>query len=150
MMATLESGQPALDLSAMWGVFMKSTVILGVLVLSGASMPVSLVTCVQVPGSTTQRAEDDWQDKSSNTRRLTGWLVQGEDSESFNLLAEDGSIWVLRSKSVSLSGHIGQAVTVAGKVWHGQMQEGKNSVDPGAAKYGHLTVSAMGMVARDR
>jgi hypothetical protein len=121
---------------------MKSKVILGVLVLSGASMPVSLVTCAELPGSTRQHLRDHSPDETAKTRALTGCLVPGEDAKSCNLLAEDGSTWVLRGQSASLLRHIVQTVTVTGKVWYGQMAEGQNSAAPGAAR-GQLTVSAL-------
>ncbi len=105
----------------------------------------------QVPDSTTQSAQDTSQDKSADSRTLTGCLSQGGDSKSFNLLADDGSTWVLRSKTATLSDHVGHTVTVTGKVWHGTMhgakEKTKDAVDPGAEEHGHLNVATVSMVS---
>jgi Protein of unknown function (DUF5818) len=122
------------------------------LFVSCAAMPVVAgSTYAQVPDSTTQSSQDTSQDKSDNSRTLTGCLSQGGDAKSFNLLADDGSTWVLRSKTATLSDHVGHTVTVTGKVWHGTMhgakEKTKDAVDPGAEERGHLNVASISMVS---
>ena len=131
---------------------MKSKFSSLLLLVSCAAMPVVVGTSyAQVPDSTTQSTQDTSQDKSANTRTLTGCLSQGGDAKSFNLLADDGSTWVLRSKTATLSDHVGHTVTVSGKVWHGTIhgakEKTKDAVDPGAEEHGHMNVSSVSMVS---
>ncbi len=131
---------------------MKSKFSLLLLFASCAAMPVVAGNrYAQVPDSTTQSTQDSSQDKGADSRKLTGCLSQGGDAKSFNLLADDGSTWVLRSKTATLSDHVGHTVTVTGKVWHGTMhgakEKTKDAVDPGAEEHGHLNVTTLSMVS---
>jgi hypothetical protein len=131
---------------------MKSKFCSLLLFISSAAVPFAVgASYAQVPDSTTQSTQDTSQDKSANSRTLTGCLSQGGDAKSFNLLADDGSTWVLRSKTATLSDHVGHTVTVTGKVWHGTMHGGKektkDAVDPGAEEHGHLSVATISMVS---
>jgi hypothetical protein len=131
---------------------MKSKFSLLLLFASCAAMPVVAGNSyAQVPDSTTQSTQDTSQDKSADSRTLTGCLSQGGDAKSFNLLADDGSTWVLRSKTATLSNHVGHTVTVTGKVWHGTIhgakEKTKDAVDPGAEEHGHLNVTTLSMVS---
>ena len=131
---------------------MRSQFSLFLLFVGCAAIPVVAGNSyAQVPDSTTQSTQDTSQDKSANSRTLTGCLSQGGDAKSFNLLADDGSTWVLRSKTTTLSDHVGHTVTVTGKVWHGTMhgskEKTKDAVDPGAEEHGHLNVASISMVS---
>jgi hypothetical protein len=131
---------------------MKSKFSSLLLFLSSAATPFAVgAGYAQVPDSTTQSTQDTSQDKSANSRTLTGCLSQGGDAKSFNLVADDGSTWVLRSKTAKLSDHVGHTVTVTGKVWHGTMhgtkEKTKDAVDPGAEEHGHLNVATISMVS---
>ena len=131
---------------------MKSKFSSLLLLISCAAMPVVVgAGYAQVPDSTTQSTQDTSQDKSADTRTLTGCLSQGGNAKSFNLLADDGSTWVLRSKTATLSNHVGHTVTVSGKVWHGTIhgakEKSKDAVDPGAEEHGHMSVSTVSMVS---
>jgi hypothetical protein len=99
----------------------------------------------QVPDSTTQSAEDHSQ--GANVRTVTGCLSQGSDAKSFNLLADDGGTWVLQSKAVALSDHVGQTITVTGKPWRGQKQRAKDGADAVDAQHGRLTVASVNIVS---
>lgn len=117
-----------------------------------AAMPFAVgASYAQVPDSTTQSTQDSSEDKSADSRTLTGCLSQGGDAKSFNLAADDGSTWVLRSKTATLSDHVGHTVTVTGKVWHGTAhgakEKTKDAVDPGAEEHGHLNVASVSMVS---
>src|SRR5439155_779674 len=48
----------------------------------------------------------------SDTRSITGCLAQGDSAKEFNLTADDGSTWEVRSSNVSLAEHVGHKVTV--------------------------------------
>src|SRR5437868_15022519 len=52
----------------------------------------------------------------SDTRTITGCLSQGDNAKEFNLKADDGSTWELRSSNVSLAKHVGHTVEVTGVV----------------------------------
>jgi hypothetical protein len=122
---------------------MKSKLILSLLAVSGLAF-VPAMTSARVPQS-------DSPDKSASVRTLTGCLSAGEKTGEYNLLAEDGSTWEIRSKSVKLHPHVGHTVTVTGKVWHadlhGAKEKTKEAVDPGASEHGHLNVSEVSMVS---
>src|SRR2546429_5992310 len=51
-----------------------------------------------------------------DTRSITGCLSQGDNAKEFNLKADDGSTWELRSSTVTLSKHVGHQVTATGVV----------------------------------
>ena len=118
---------------------MKAKLTLSLLALSGLAF---------VPAMTSARTP---QEKSDSVRTLTGCLSAGEKTGEYNLLAEDGSTWEIRSKAVKLHHHVGHTVTVTGKVWHadlhGAKEKIKEAVDPGASEHGHLNVSEVSMVS---
>jgi hypothetical protein len=102
------------------------------------------IAAAQVPDSTTQSTEDHSQ--SANVRTVTGCLSQGSDEKSFNLLAEDGGTWVLQSKAVTLSDHLGQTITVTGRVSRAKAKT-KDLADPVDAQHGRLTVASVNIVS---
>jgi hypothetical protein len=91
------------------------------------------------------------QDKSADVRTITGCLSAGEKAGEYNLLANDGSTWEIRSKTVKLAPHVGHTVTVTGKVWHpdmhGAKEKTKDAVDPNAKEHGHLGATDVSMVS---
>ena len=91
------------------------------------------------------------QDKSAEVRTITGCLSAGEKAGEYNLLANDGSTWEIRSKAVKLAPHVGHTVTVTGKVWHpdmhGAKEKTKDAVDPNAKEHGHLGATDVSMVS---
>ena len=102
------------------------------------------IAAAQVPDSTTQSTEDHSQ--SANVRTVTGCLSQGRDEKSFNLLADDGGTWVLQSKAVTLSDHLGQTITVTGRVGRAKAKT-KDLADPVDAQHGRLTVASVNIVS---
>src|SRR3954471_20625323 len=75
----------------------------------------------------------------SDTRSITGCLSQGDSAKEFNLKADDGSTWELRSSTVVLSEHVGHQVTATGVVSnataHNMKEETKDMAhDPGMTK----------------
>ena len=120
---------------------MKIRLILSFLALATLAM----VSSISLAG------QDDTQKKSDTTRTLTGCLSAGEKSGEYNLLAEDGSAWVLRSKTAKLSDEIGHTVTVTGKVWHagmhGAKEKAKDETNASATEHGHLNVTDLSKVS---
>lgn len=90
-------------------------------------------------------------DKSSDVRTLTGCLAKGDSAGEYNLTADDGSTWEVRSKTTKLSTHVGHTVTVTGKVWHPNMhaakEKAKDEVSDNANEHGHLRVTSLSMVS---
>jgi hypothetical protein len=113
------------------------------LILSCVAMTLP-IAAAQVPDSTTQSSED--RSQSANMRTVTGCLSQGSDEKSFNLLADDGGTWVLQSKAVALSDHLGQTITVTGRVWRAKAKT-KDVADPADAQHGRLTVASVNIVS---
>lgn len=118
---------------------MKVRLTLGLIALGG----VSLVPTAGFAQTT--------QDKSAETRTLTGCLSNGEKAGEYSLVGADGSTWEIRSKTVKLADHVGHTVTVTGKVWHpgmhGAKEKAKEAVDPNATEHGHLNATDVAMVS---
>jgi len=98
---------------------------------------------------------DDSKDKS-DTRTITGCLSQGDNAKEFNLTAEDGSTWEVRSSHVPLAEHVGHTVTATGVVSnataHNMKEDTKDMAhDAGVKKdnreHGHLKVTDVKMVS---
>jgi hypothetical protein len=92
----------------------------------------------------------------SDTRTITGCLSQGDNAKEFNLKANDGSTWEVRSSNVSLAEHVGHTVTATGVVQnpmaHNMKEDTKDMAhDTGAKKdnteHGHLKVTDVQMVS---
>src|SRR5436190_21505982 len=92
----------------------------------------------------------------SDTRTITGCLSQGDSAKEFNLKADDGSTWELRSSTVALSKHVGHQVTATGVVSnataHNMKEDTKDMAhDTGMTKenkeHGHLKVTDVKMVS---
>jgi hypothetical protein len=92
----------------------------------------------------------------SDTRSITGCLAQGDSAKEFNLTADDGSTWEVRSSNVSLAEHVGHKVTVTGVVAHAKAHNMKEDTkdmahDAGMKKenteHGHLKATDVKMVS---
>lgn len=92
----------------------------------------------------------------SDTRTVTGCLSQGDNAKEFNLAANDGSTWEVRSSRVALAKHVGHTVEVTGVVKnamaHNMKEDTKDMAhDTGAMKnnneHGHLTITHLKMVS---
>ena len=86
----------------------------------------------------------------SDTRTITGCLSQGDNAKEFNLAANDGSTWEVRSSNVALAKHVGHTVEVTGVVSnamaHNMKEDTKDMAhDTGVTKenteHGHLKVT---------
>jgi hypothetical protein len=92
----------------------------------------------------------------SDTRTITGCLSKGDNAKEFNLKAEDGSTWEVRSSTVALAEHVGHTVSATGVVSNAKMHNMKEDTkdmahDSGATKenneHGHLKVTDVKMVS---
>lgn len=92
----------------------------------------------------------------SDTRTITGCLSQGDNAKEFNLKADDGSTWEVRSSNVSLAEHVGHKITATGVVSnataHNLKEDTKDVAhDTGVKKdnteHGHLKVTDVQMVS---
>jgi len=92
----------------------------------------------------------------SDTRTITGCLSQGDNAKEFNLKADDGSTWEVRSSTISLANHVGHKITATGVVSnataHNMKEDAKDMAhDTGATKnnneHGHLKVTDVQMVS---
>ena len=92
----------------------------------------------------------------SDTKSITGCLAQGDSAKEFNLTADDGSTWEVRSSNVSLAEHVGHKVAVTGVVSHAKAHNMKEDTkdmahDAGMKKenteHGHLKVTDVKMVS---
>jgi len=103
-------------------------------------------------------AQDATTDTKGNaaTRTITGCLQKGDSSDEFNLIANDGSTWELKSSQASLADHVGHTVNVTGVVEHNKAHNLKEDAkdvahDTGMKKdnreHGHLTVTDVQMVS---
>ena len=101
-------------------------------------------------------AQDTTNDTHSNVRTLTGCLQKGDGANEYNLMAEDGSTWEVRSDSVNLASHVGHTVTITGAVAHptahGIKEDAKreaqeHGMDKSATEHGHLTATDLSMVS---
>jgi hypothetical protein len=101
-------------------------------------------------------ADDSSGKGKSDTRTITGCLSQGDNAKEFNLKADDGSTWEVRSSTVSLADHVGHKITATGVVSnataHNMKEDAKDMAhDTGATKenneHGHLKVTDVQMVS---
>lgn len=92
----------------------------------------------------------------SDIRTITGCLMQGDSAKEFNLKADDGSTWEVRSSTVALAQHVGHEVTATGVVSnataHNMKEDTKEMAhDAGVTKenkeHGHLKVTDVQMVS---
>ena len=100
-------------------------------------------------------ATNGMQNDHSNVRTLTGCLQRNGGNE-YELLADNGSTWEVRSDSIDLASHVGQKVTITGAVrnstMHNMKEDAKqgaqeHGMDTSANEHGHLTVTNVSMVS---
>jgi hypothetical protein len=114
---------------------------------------------MSAPDSSAVAAQDNSaaQNDHSNVRTLTGCLQKGDSPNEYQLTAQDGGTWELRSDAVDLASHVGHTVTVTGAVrnanMHGMKEDAKreaqeHGMDKSATEHGHLTVTHVRMVSR--
>lgn len=93
-------------------------------------------------------AQDKSDQEKSDVRTLKGCLEKGGHSGEYNLMADDGSTWVLKSDTVKMARHIGHTITVTGAVSHPEMHSMKEKAKGDVSdkpEHGHLTVTQLKM-----
>jgi len=117
----------------------------------------SLLLCLVLACTAIWATANDSSEKGkSDTRTITGCLSQGDNAKEFNLKADDGSTWEVRSSDLSLARHVGHKVTVTGVVsnatGHNLKEDTKDIAhDTGVKKdnheHGHLKATDVQMVS---
>jgi len=117
----------------------------------------SLLLCLVLACTAILATANDSSEKGkSDTRTITGCLSQGDNAKEFNLKADDGSTWEVRSSDLSLARHVGHKVTVTGVVsnatGHNLKEDTKDIAhDTGVKKdnheHGHLKATDVQMVS---
>lgn len=95
-------------------------------------------------------ARQDRDDDRGKVREMTGCLQK--DGDEYELMADNGSTWELKSDRANLADHVGHTVRVTGTVDHKKMHDAKektqDAVDRDNKEHGHLTVTDVKMVSR--
>jgi hypothetical protein len=95
--------------------------------------------------------DNSGQDKSAKVRKLTGCLSKGDSENEYQLTADNGATWELKSDAVEFAPHVGHTVTVTGTVnnaaAHGAKEKAKDKTMENPTEHGHLTVTNMKMVS---
>lgn len=118
----------------------------------------SLLLCLVLAcaASILVKADDSSAKGKSDTRTITGCLSQGDSAKEFNLKANDGSTWEVRSSTVSLADHVGHEITATGVVSnataHNMKEDAKDMAhDTGVTKHnnehGHMKITDVQMVS---
>jgi hypothetical protein len=95
----------------------------GALFLAVALIPAALPTHAQSTPDA-QASPDNKPAQSASaanpqTTTVTGCIQAGKREGTFRLVADDGSMYMLRSKKTDLSQHVGHEVTITGNVMSG-------------------------------
>lgn len=92
----------------------------------------------------------DRDDDRGKVREMTGCLQK--DGNEYELVADNGSTWELKSDKTELADHVGHTIRVTGTVDHKKMHDAKEktqgAVDRDNKEHGHLTVTDVKMVSR--
>ena len=112
-------------------------------------------TTTQNDNSTATQNDTTAANSHSDVRTVTGCLRQGDGASEYEILAQDGSSWEIRSDSVDLASQVGHTITVTGAVNHAPMHDMKEDAKREAAQHGmntsaehgHLTVTNVSMVS---
>src|ERR1700735_232739 len=89
-----------------------------------------------VPVTLPAQSQDDKPATTSSatnpaTTSVTGCVAAGKKAGTFKLTADDGTVYMLRSKNTNLAEHVGQPVTVSGRAMNGAI--GANGANSSAA-----------------
>jgi hypothetical protein len=88
---------------------MRKWITTGALLLIAILLPATLPAQTQSdkPATTSSAA-------NPATTKVTGCVAAGKKAGTFTLTADDGSVYILRSKNTNLAEHVGHTVTVSG------------------------------------
>jgi hypothetical protein len=95
--------------------------------------------------------DNSGQDKSAKVRKVSGCLAKGDGETDYQLTADNGATWEVKSDAVNFAPHVGHTVTVTGTVdnatMHGAKEKAKAKTEDNPIEHGHLTVTNMKMVS---
>jgi hypothetical protein len=96
-----------------------------------------LIPAVLAAQSSGPNAQDNNGSMSSNPAKsgtsVTGCIQAGKKAGTFKLMGDDGTTYLLRSKTTNLSEHVGHTVTISGHVMNGETKSAGNSGDSATA-----------------
>jgi len=104
---------------------MRKIISMGALLLSFALIPTVLPAQSSQPDSQDSNGTMTAKPKAEMTT-VTGCVQAGKKEGTFKLIGDDGTTYMLRSKSANLADHVGHTVTVSGRVMTGEMRNGGN------------------------
>lgn len=104
---------------------MRKMISMGALLLAFALIPTVLPAQTSQPDSQDSSGTMAAKPKAEMTT-ATGCVQAGKKAGTFKLMGDDGTTYMLRSKSTNLSEHVGHTVTVSGRVMTGHMRNGEN------------------------
>jgi len=100
---------------------MRKFITTGALLLAASLIPATLAAQTQSdkPATTSSMS-------NPNVTSVTGCVQAGKKAGTYKLMADDGTTYMLRSKSTNLSEHVGHTVTVSGRVMTGENKAAAN------------------------
>jgi hypothetical protein len=123
---------------------MRSKLALSFFALSGLAL-------LPAAGYANRAAQDrDREDDQGKVREMTGCLQK--EGDDYELMADNGSTWELKSERANLADHVGHTVRITGTVDHEKMhnakEKAKEKTQDNPKERGHLTVTNLKMVSR--
>jgi hypothetical protein len=145
---------------------MRKLIATGALLLAASLIPATLAAQTQSdkPATTSSMS-------NPNVTSVTGCVQAGKKAGTYKLMADDGTTYMLRSKSTNLAEHVGHTVTVSGHIMTGEKRgpdaattpanssdsasaaaadqnaSGDSSTPPAGAMRSHLMVRSLTMVS---
>lgn len=105
-----------------------------------AQLGISMFAVLLIVSLGVSLAQDDPDD---SRQRVTGCLRKGAAAHRYNLIDENGKLWGLQSKNVSLGPHVGHTVTVSGTI----PQKSKDDNTGDTSPQNNLNVTQLEMVS---
>jgi hypothetical protein len=141
-------GAPAIEAPHEESKRMRSKLAFSFFALSGlAILPTASFAAKQ---NDTARQEDRDRDRGDKVREVTGCLQKNGDD--YELMADNGSTWELKSDRANLRDYVGQTVKVTGTVNHQKMhdakEKAKEKTQDNPSEHGHLTVTDVRPLSR--
>jgi hypothetical protein len=106
---------------------MRKFITTGALLLAASLLPA--VLSAQTP-SAQPDSQNNGAAMKSNLTTVTGCVSAGKKDGTYKLTADDGTTYMLRSKSANLADHVGHTVTVSGRVMTGEKKAGDAATTP--------------------